>query len=105
MKLTNDQLKDIPGLGETEATPANERMVYLHLFLGGCHWYIAEYDPKTRVMFGFAVLFENYQDAEWGFIPLDDLVDTKWRGFMEVEYNPYFRPMKAGEIEHIKEHI
>ena len=41
---TRQQLDRIPRLYETENIPAEEKLIYLHFFIGGCDWYITEYD-------------------------------------------------------------
>ena len=38
------QLDRIPRLYETEHIPAEEKVIYLNFFIGGCDWYMAEYD-------------------------------------------------------------
>ena len=37
-------LDKVPKLYETETIPLKEKLIYLHFFIGGCDWYIAEYD-------------------------------------------------------------
>ncbi|MCE5249804.1 hypothetical protein LLG96_06240 [bacterium] len=41
---TKQQLERIPRLYETENIPEDEKIVYLHFFIGACDWFIAEYD-------------------------------------------------------------
>ena len=62
-----EQLNRIPRLYETENTPAEEKLIYLHFFIGGCDWYIAEYDGGD-LFFGFAILNGDDENAECGFI-------------------------------------
>jgi len=46
---TEDQLSKIPRLYETEHIPAEEKLIYLHFFIGDCDWFIAELMvPKDR---------------------------------------------------------
>jgi hypothetical protein len=42
---TKEQLDKIPKLYETERVPLKEKLIWLHFFIGGCDWYVAEYDP------------------------------------------------------------
>ena len=63
----SEQLDRIPKLYETENTPLEEKLIYLHFFIGGCDWYISEYDGGD-LFFGFAILNSDYEMAEWGYI-------------------------------------
>jgi len=38
------QLAQIPRFYETEHIPLEEKLIYYHFFIGGCDWYVAEYD-------------------------------------------------------------
>ena len=51
-------------------------------------------------MFGFAILNEDYQNAEWGYIDYNELLELNVRGF-EIERDLYWKPKKAGLIEKI----
>ena len=48
---TTRRLDKIPRLYETENTPLKDKLIYLHFFVGGCDWYIAEYDGE-KVFWG-----------------------------------------------------
>ena len=41
------RLAKIPGLYETEHIPLQEKLVYLHFFIGGCDWFIANMTVVT----------------------------------------------------------
>jgi len=43
---TKEQLAKIPGLYETEEVPLEEKLVFLHFFIGGSDWFICEYDGE-----------------------------------------------------------
>ena len=51
-------------------------------------------------MFGFAILNEDYQNAEWGYIDYEELRDLNIKGF-EVERDEHWNPQKAGLIDKI----
>ena len=38
---SEERLKRIPRLYETEKVPLKDKLIYLHFFIGGCDWYIA----------------------------------------------------------------
>ena len=63
-------------------------------------WYIAEYCPKDEIMFGFAILNDDYQNAEWGYVDYKELRDLNINGF-EVERDLHWEPKKAGLVERI----
>jgi hypothetical protein len=100
---TKQRLAKIPPLYKTEDIPLCEKMIYLHFFLGGCDWYIAEYDGKDT-FFGFAILNNDLQMAEWGYISFSELKSIKVRGWIEVdcELHEFWKVRKACEIEKIR---
>ena len=62
---TTEQLDKIPRLYQTEHTSLMDKTIWLHFFIGGCDWYIAEYDGED-LFFGFAILNGDLINAEWG---------------------------------------
>ncbi len=91
------ELARLPGLYETENTPLEDKMIYQHYFLGGSDWYMAEYDPNDRLFFGYAILNADYQNAEWGYTNLDELVDINVHG-IEVDRDLHWKPERFVEI-------
>lgn len=77
------RLDRIPRLYETEDIPLEDKEVHLHFFIGGCDWYIVEYDGDD-IFFGYAILNQDYQNAEWGYISLQELKSIKV-GWMEID--------------------
>ena len=61
-----EQLASIPALYGTEAIPVKDKIVYQHFFLGGCDWYAMEFDG-VDTFFGFAILNQDYEMAEFGY--------------------------------------
>ena len=98
---TKEQLDEIPGLYETENIPLMEKLIYLHFFIFGCDWYIAEYDKDDDTFFGFVILNQDYQSAEWGYISFQDLRHLKIWG-VEVDREIDWKPCTAAEIDKIK---
>lgn len=101
---TRERLKRIPALYETEKTPLEDKLIHLHFFIGGCDWYIAEYDGRD-LFFGFAILNGDLQNAEWGYISFRELRALKLRNLLEVdcETEEVWRVQKALEIKNIRE--
>ena len=44
----------------------------MHFFIGGCDWYIAEYDGNN-LFYGYAILNGDQQNSEWGYISFSGL--------------------------------
>ena len=68
--------------------------------MGGSDWYVTEYSPEEKVCFGFAILNGDIQNAEWGYISLQELEDVKI-GFIEVDRDLHWKKCKAGEVQNI----
>ena len=100
---TEKRLAKIPKLYETEHDPLKDKLIYLHFFIGGCDWYIAEFDGDD-IFFGFAILNNDYQMAEWGYVSFSELKDIKIQGWLEVdcELEEIWQIRKASEIEKIR---
>jgi hypothetical protein len=65
---------------------------------GAGTWYATEYDPKTRIFFGFAYIVEG----EWGSFSLDELLSVKGSFGLGIERDLYFGEKRASEVEQIK---
>lgn len=100
-KPTLKRLSKIPDLKATEDVPVKDKKVYLHFFIGGCDWYVVEYDKKDT-FFGFAILNNDVDNAEWGYFSFIELLHLKI-GFVEVdcEKTTYFPVQKISKISRI----
>ena len=99
---TKEVLEAIPSLYSTEKIPLKEKTIYEHFFIGGCDWYVTEYDPEDQLFFGFAILNNDLEMAEWGYIGFEELVALKVT-FLEVDRDLHFSPTKAKNIDKICE--
>ena len=99
-KPSDEELSRIPKFYSSEEVPLKEKMIYMHFFIGGCDWYAAEYSPEEKCFFGFAILNNDYEMAEWGYFSLDELASLKVK-FLEVDKDCFWTPRKACEIEKI----
>lgn len=99
---TITRLDKIPRLYETEHVPLKDKVVYLHFFIGGCDWYITEFDGDD-IFWGFAHLGDD-QCAEWGYIRFSELRSIEINGWLEIdcELEECWTPKKAIEIEKIR---
>ena len=95
---SRERLDKIPQFYETEHISAEDKLIYLHFFIGGCDWFIAEYDGDD-LFFGFAIL-NDYINAEWGYISFSELKDINVAGF-EIDCELDWKVRKASEIKRI----
>ncbi|HAR37680.1 MAG TPA: DUF2958 domain-containing protein [Porphyromonadaceae bacterium] len=101
---SKDRLARIPRLYATaEHTPLQDKLIHLHLFVAGCDFYIAEYDGQD-ILWGFTILNNDYQCAEWGYVSLEELKSIKVAGFMEIdcELEQHWRIRPAIEVDKIR---
>jgi len=98
-----ERLERIPKLYETESIPLKDKLIHLHFFIGGCDWYIAEYDGDD-LFWGYAILNDDHECAEWGYIPFRELKEIKVKGWLEIdcETEESWTVRKASEIARIK---
>ena len=95
------RLSKIPGLYETENINLPDKQIYLHFFIGGCDWYIAEYDG-IDLFWGYAILNNDFDMAEWGYISFSELKDLCASGIeVDCELEDFFPIRKASEISRI----
>ncbi len=73
----------------------DEAVVYLHYFHGGSDWYITEKDQDGGVQqaFGYAVLNGDEQNAELGYISIEELTG------LGVELDLHFDPRTLGQVK------
>ncbi len=93
-------LQRLPRLYETDHLPPAEKIIQEHFFLGSCDWYMSEYDPDDRVFFGYAILNDDFQNSEWGYVSFDELRSVRVRG-IEVDRDLHWKVRKASEVERI----
>ena len=100
---TKERMNKVPRLYETENIPLKEKFVHLHFFIGGCDWHICETDGKD-IMWGFCILNNDYEMAEWGFVSLSELRSIKTDGWLEVdcELEEIWEVKKAVDIDKIR---
>ena len=100
---TKERLDRIPKLYETEHIPLEDKLIHLHFFIGGCDWYIAEFDGK-ELFWGFAIINNDLEMAEWGYISFSELKSIKVNGWLEVdcELKEYWKIRPAKEVERIR---
>ena len=98
---TKQRLSEIPGLYETEHVPLEEKIIYLHFFIAGCDWYITEYDGAD-IFFGYAILNQDYQMAEWGYVSFGELKSISIGGIeIDCELDIHWNNPPANQVKNI----
>ena len=98
---TQEQLNLIPRLYGSEHISFQDKIIHLHLFIGGCDWFIAETDG-VDICFGFCLLNGDLQNSEWGNVSLNELKAIKVGGWLEVDNDLYWEIRPASEVEVIR---
>lgn len=86
----------LPGLYRTEGIPLLQRVVAEHYFIGGCDWWVIEYDEDDGLAFGYACLGDP-QSAEWGYVSLVELETLLVHDLFPVERDLHWSPTRAGD--------
>lgn len=94
-KPTAEQLAELPTLYATDNVDCKDKTICLHFFIGGCDWYVAEFDGKDT-FFGFVNL-NDPQNAEWGYFTLGELDAIKLNG-LEVDNDLHWQVKKFSAI-------
>jgi len=92
--LTKEDLENLPKLYETEEEENPTVQVKLFHPLGTATWLLTEYEPETKMAFGYAYI----TDGELGYIPLSELEKINIGG-LKVERDTSFKPMKLSEAK------
>lgn len=101
---TAQELSIIPPLYYTEQVPIPEKFVYLHFFFNDSHWYAVEYCKIDRIFFGFAIINGDKQNSEWGYFPIDELLEFKSEPLkLQIEKDIFFKPLQVKYIPIINE--
>ena len=105
-------MKDYP-YGSQSDREGKDIVVTVKLFdlWSSINWWLTEYDPETKVAFGYVTGF--YED-EWGTVSLEELeelelvIEIKNLGRIgktpRIEIDKYFTPVKFTELPFHKEH-
>jgi hypothetical protein len=99
---SQDRLARIPRLYETEPTPLNDKIIHLHFIIGGCDWFIVEHDGDD-LFFGYAILNNDTNNAEWGYVSFSELKEISINGIeIDCELEEFWPPTPVSQIPKIK---
>jgi hypothetical protein len=96
---TKEDLAKLPKLYETEDVPIKDKIVHMHFFLAGCDWFACEWDGDR--FFGYVVLNNDYQMAEWGYFSLSELKGIKVQSVFEIDRDLHWKPTEARHVDKI----
>ncbi len=94
------QLKTVPALYQTEEMPLKDKTIYFHFFIGNCDWYVSEFDGEDT-FWGFVILNNDFQMAEWGYFSFGELANIRIKGIFEIENDTSWQIRQAHQIERI----
>lgn len=81
---SKSRLDKIPRLYKTDHIPLQDKVIHLHLFIGGSDWFVAEYDGDDT-FFGYVILNGDLDCAEWGYFSFSELKEILIQGWCEVD--------------------
>jgi hypothetical protein len=74
--------------------------IQMHFFIGGCDWYVSEFAGEG-LCFGFVILNVDYENAECGYLSLEELKGIKAGPSTEIDRNLDWRVRPAKEVDKI----
>ena len=102
-KPAESELAELCEIPMAEDSPLEERVIYMHFFLGNSDWYVAGYDPQKRMFFGYFIPNNDYAKAGWGRFSLDTLDKLRLDPDLEVVRNLDWKPKKAMDVDRIRD--
>lgn len=93
----NENVSLVPDLYGQDGK-GKEAVAYLHYFLGGSDWYITEYNEEEYTAYGFVVLNQDWQMAEFGYISMQELTKSMPLNRPSIELDFYWEPATINEI-------
>ena len=101
---SQQRLEKIPRLYSTEDIELKDKHIYLHFFIAGCDWYAAEFDGQER-FFGFVILNNDFEMAEWGYFSFNELKSIKLENGIEIdcESELAFKIQPVSHIQRIRD--
>ena len=95
---STQRLSKIPKLYQTESVSLQNKLIYLHFFIGGSDWYVSEFDGQDT-FWGFAILSGDYLNAEWGYFTFSELKAINLRGMeIDCELEEYWTVRPATQV-------
>lgn len=99
--LTQDLLIRFEQVGRQEDN--QDPLVIAKFFnpTGAGTWYATEYNPESKMFFGYVSIFGDWND-EWGYFSLTELESLKGPFGLGIERDIYFTSKPFNQISEIK---
>lgn len=100
MKLITKELEErFKEVGSQQKKKILEHIIVAKFFnpQGAGTWYVSEYDPKTKICFGYVSIFGDHND-EWGSFSLQELENYKGQFGLGIERDIYWKECRASEV-------
>ena len=94
---TDEELQTLPRIGANEDVPWQDVVIHHHYFIFSSDWFVAECGVDDRIFYGYAILNNDLDNAEWGYMSLDEMREVRVRGF-EIDRDLHWSPRRAGEV-------
>jgi hypothetical protein len=107
MKLITKGLeKRFKQIGSQEHTPLKDQIIVAKFFnpTGRGTWFLTEYDPETKIAFGFVSIFGDWND-EWGSFAVWELEEYKGQFGLGIERDIHWTERKASEVDIINANL
>ena len=100
---TESELLKLADIEIDKNTRLEDRVIYMHLFLDGNSWYMAEYDSKRRRFFGYMIPNNDHLNARWDYFSFDKLCRMKGKIHSRVVRNTDWKPKRAIKVDSIRD--
>jgi hypothetical protein len=107
MKLITKELeKRFKEVGSQEHINLKDKIIIAKFFnpTGAGTWFATEYDPETKIAFGFVSIFGDWND-EWGSFAISELEEHKGQLGLGIERDIYWKEKKANEVDIIMQSL
>jgi hypothetical protein len=75
-------VKLCPAIGATDGSKGHPAI--FHYFYGGSDFYVCEYDPKDKLMFGYGILNGDLPNSQWGYFSVSEFTKSK---YINIDYH------------------
>jgi hypothetical protein len=95
--LTKELIKRFAEVGSQEEV--KDPVIIAKFFnpAGAGTWYATEYNPSSRIFFGYVSIFGDHND-EWGDFSLDELESYRGTFGLGIERDLYFGEKRASQV-------
>jgi len=97
--LTIELIKNFERVGRQEEK--EDPMVIAKFFnpTGAGTWYATEYEPESKMFFGYVSIFGDWND-EWGYFSLEELESIRGHFVLGIERDIYFIQKPFSQIKY-----